>query len=119
LLLDGEYVDANRPLIWDEPENHLHPEWQIEFAKVLVQIYKSGVPIIVTTHSPYFLQAIRFYAAKEGAEDFVSYYMTQPTGDGFVTMENATNDLNKVFKKLAAPLTGIMNIDAARQGIEL
>ena len=116
MLLDGEYIDANRPLIWDEPENHLHPEWQIEFAKILVQIYKSGVPVIVTTHSPYFLQAIRFFAAKEKAEDFVSYYMSQPTMDGFVTMENVTNDLNKVFKKLAAPLTDIMNIDAVRQG---
>ena len=57
--------------------------------------------------------------AKEKAEDFVSYYMSQPTGDGFVTMDNVTNDLNKVFKKLAAPLTSIMNIDAVRQGIDL
>lgn len=119
MLLDGEYIDANRPVIWDEPENHLHPEWQVEFAKILVQIYKSGVPVLVTTHSPYFLQAIRFFAAKEKAEDFVSYYMSQPTGNGFVTMENVTNDLNKVFKKLAAPLTSVMNVDAVRQGIEI
>ncbi len=45
--------------------------------------------------------------------------MAQPTEDGFVEMEDVTNDLNKVFKKLATPLTGIMNIDAARQGIDL
>lgn len=119
MLLDGDYIDANRPLIWDEPENHLHPEWQIEFAKILVQIYKSGVPVIVTTHSPYFLQAIRYFSVKEKAEDFVSYYMSQPTEDELVTMVNVTNDLNKVFKKLAAPLTSIMNIDAVRQGIDL
>jgi predicted ATPase len=119
MLLDGEYIDANRLLIWDEPENHLHPEWQVEFAKVLVQMYKSGKPIIITTHSPYFLQAIRYFSAKEKAEDFVTYYMAQPTEDGFVEMEDVTNDLNKVFKKLAAPLTGVMNIDAARQGIDL
>lgn len=119
MLLDGEYIDANRPLIWDEPENHLHPEWQIEFAKVLVQIYKSGIPVIVTTHSPYFLQAIRYFSAKEKVDDFVTYYMAQPTKDGYVKMDNVTNDLNKVFKKLAAPLSGIMNIDAARQGIDL
>jgi len=119
MLLDGEYIDANMPLIWDEPENHLHPEWQIEFAKVLVQMYKSGKPILITTHSPYFLQAIRYFSAKEKAENFVSYYMAQPTEDGFVEMQDVTNDLNKVFKKLAAPLTDIMNIDAARQGIDL
>lgn len=119
MLLDGEFIDANSPLIWDEPENHLHPEWQIEFAKVIVQIYKSGIPMVITTHSPYFLQAIRYYSAKEKVEDFVSYYMAQPTDNGRVTMEDVTNDLNKVFKKLAAPLTGVMNIDAARQGIDL
>lgn len=119
MLLDGGFIDANRPLIWDEPENHLHPEWQIEFAKVLVDIYKSGVPVIITTHSPYFLQAIRYYSAKEKVEDFVSYYMAQPTDDNFVTMEDVSKELNKAFKKLASPLTKIMNIDAARQGLEL
>lgn len=119
MLLEGEFIGANRPLIWDEPENHLHPEWQIEFAKVIVQIYKSGVPVVLTTHSPYFLQAIRYYSAKEKAEDFVSYYMAHPIDGNLVEMEDVTKDLNRVFKKLAAPLTGIMNIDAARQGLEL
>lgn len=119
ILLDGEFIDANRPLIWDEPENHLHPEWQVEFAKVIVQIYKSGIPVIITTHSPYFLQAIRYYSAMEKVEDFVSYYMAQPTESGCVTMEDVSRELNKVFKKLSAPLTGIMNIDAARQGLDI
>ena len=50
---------------------------------------------------------------------FVTYYMAQPTEDGFVEMEDVTNDLNKVFKKLASPLSSVMNIDAARQGIDL
>ena len=119
MLLEGGFIDANRPLIWDEPENHLHPEWQIEFAKVIVQIYKSGVPVVITTHSPYFLQAIRYYSAKEKVEDFVSYYMAQPTEHNLVEMEDVTKDLNRVFKKLAAPLTEIMNVDAARKGLEL
>lgn len=119
ILLDGEFIDANRPLIWDEPENHLHPEWQIEFAKVIVQIYKSGVPVVITTHSPYFLQAIRYYSAKEKAENFVSYYMAQLTEDNLVVMEDVTKDLNRIFKKLATPLTEIMNVDAARKGVEL
>ena len=119
ILLEGGFIDANRPLVWDEPENHLHPEWQIEFAKVIVQIYKSGVPVVITTHSPYFLQAIRYYSAKEKAENFVSYYMAQPTEDNLVEMEEVTKDLNRVFKKLAAPLTEIMNVDSARKGLEL
>ena len=29
ILLDGDFINGNRILIWDEPENHLHPQWQI------------------------------------------------------------------------------------------
>ena len=63
LLLDGYCISNNRPLIWDEPENHLHPHWQVEFAKVIVQIVNSGIPVMISTHSPYFLQAVRYYSA--------------------------------------------------------
>ena len=45
--------------------------------------------------------------------------MAQPTEVNLVDMEDVTKDLNRVFKKLAAPLTGIMNIDAVRKGIDL
>ena len=34
-------------------------------------------------------------------------------------MEDVTKDLNRIFKKLATPLTEIMNVDAARKGVEL
>lgn len=61
LLLDGYCISNNRPLIWDEPENHLHPQWQVEFAKVIVQIVNSGIPVMISTHSPYFLQAVRYF----------------------------------------------------------
>ena len=54
LLLDGYCISNNRPLIWDEPENHLHPQWQVEFAKVIVQIVNSGIPVMISTLSPYF-----------------------------------------------------------------
>ena len=45
--------------------------------------------------------------------------MAQPTEDNLVVMEDVTKDLNRIFKKLATPLTEIMNVDAARKGVEL
>lgn len=119
LLLDGGYVSANSPLIWDEPENHLHPAWQIEFAKLLVQIAKSGAPLLITTHSPYFLQAIRYYAAAEQLEEYVHYYSAESATDGMVDMVEVTNNLSEVFHRLAAPLAEVMNVDAIRKGIKL
>ena len=119
MLLNGSFIDATKPLVWDEPENHLHPEWQVQFAKLLVQVSASGIPVMVTTHSPYFLQAIRYYAAKEKVEKYVSYYTSERENDGKVRMIDVSNNLEVVFRRLADPLNRIMNIDAVRAGIEL
>lgn len=114
LLLDGYCISNNRPLIWDEPENHLHPQWQVEFAKVIVQIVNSGIPVMISTHSPYFLQAVRYYSAMYSIEKYVNYYMAEGGNEDMVTMKEVTNDLNQVFLTLAEPLNSIMNVDEVR-----
>ena len=114
LLLDGFCISNNRPLIWDEPENHLHPQWQVEFAKVIVQIVNSGIPVMISTHSPYFLQAVRYYSAMYSIEKYVNYYMAECANEDMVTIKEVTNDLNQVFLTLAEPLNRIMNVDEVR-----
>lgn len=114
LLLDGYCISNNRPLIWDEPENHLHPLWQVEFAKVIVQIVNSGIPVMISTHSPYFLQAVRYYSAMYSIEKYVNYYMAECANEDMVTIKEVTNDLNQVFLTLAEPLNSIMNVDEVR-----
>ena len=114
LLLDGYCISNNRPLIWDEPENHLHPQWQVEFAKVIVQIVNSGIPVMISTHSPYFLQAVRYYSAMYSIEKYVNYYMAEGANEDMVTIKEVTNDLNQVFLTLAEPLNRIMNVDEVR-----
>lgn len=116
MLLDSFSISANRPLVWDEPENHLHPQWQVEFAKILVQLVHAGIPVLVSTHSPYFLQAIRFYAAMFGVEKYVNYYSAEKySNNGLVSFKEVTNDLNQVFASLAQPLNEIMNVDEVRR----
>lgn len=118
LLLDNRIVTPDRPLIWDEPENHLHPSWQIRLAQFLVMLASQGIPVIVSTHSPYFIQGIRYFAVKLHAEQFVDYYLTemQPSGPGTsnpcsLSVTGCVNDdLNSIFIKLAAPLREIMDL---------
>lgn len=114
MLLDGYCISNNSPLIWDEPENHLHPQWQVEFAKILVQIVHSGIPVVISTHSPYFLQAVRYYSAKYGIEKYVNYYLAETGKNGLSVIKEATDDLNEVFVKLAEPLNRVMNINEVR-----
>jgi predicted ATPase len=115
-LIENGAVSPSKLLIWDEPEIHLHPEWQVKFCGLLVDLVAVGIPIIVSTHSPYFLQGLRYFAAMRGIEREVRYYMaeTNPTS-GRSLFKEVTDDLNRVFALLAGPLHEIMNVDAVRR----
>ena len=114
-LLQGGYLSPFRLLIWDEPEIHLHPQWQVEFCELIVELVSLGIPIVVSTHSPYFLQGLRYFAAKRGVEQSVTYYAPKQNPDGnLCDFEDVTDNLNEVFTLLAAPLQEIMNVDEAR-----
>ena len=86
----------------------------MEFAKVIVQIVNSGIPVMISTHSPYFLQAVRYYSAMYSIEKYVNYYMAELGKDDMVSMKEVTDDLNQVFLTLAEPLNQIMNVDEVR-----
>lgn len=109
LLETANFIGPNRLLIWDEPENHLHPEWQVLFAEKLVKLAKEGVPVLVTTHSPYFLQSIRFHAGKEKLSNYVNYYKPEVGEDQLSTVVDVTDDLTGVFEQLTEPLGEIMD----------
>jgi len=114
-LIRTGYINPFSVLIWDEPEIHLHPEWQLVFCETVVRLVKSNVPVIISSHSPYLIQGIRYYAAAYGIEDITSYYFAaQQHESGLSVFENVTNDLNRVFSQLAGPLQQIMNVDEAR-----
>lgn len=51
---------ANRDqlLIVDEPESHLDTENQVQFARLLSKIVKSGIRVLITTHSDYIVKEI-------------------------------------------------------------
>lgn len=110
MLLETQALDESKILIWDEPENHLHPEWQIKFASVLVKLAKAGIPILISSHSPYFIQAVRYFADKLSMNDFVNYYLAEETEDELCVLEDVTDDLNRIFMKLAQPMNEIVNL---------
>lgn len=110
-MLKGiDSINERKILIWDEPENHLHPEWQIKLAELLVKQASIGIPILVTSHSPYFIQAIRYFSNKMKMEKFVNYYMADEQENGTCIMNDYTEDLNKIFFKLAQPMNDIINM---------
>ena len=45
-------------LIIEEPESHLHPAMQVEFTRLLAAVVRSGVRVVLTTHSEWVLEAL-------------------------------------------------------------
>ncbi|MDE7388263.1 MAG: ATP-binding protein, partial [Muribaculaceae bacterium] len=118
-LIQTGNISTSKMLIWDEPEIHLHPEWQIIFCRLIVELVARGIPIVVSSHSPYFVQALRYYASAKGIEKDVKYYMSEESENPECSVvKEVTNDLNRVFTRLAAPLREIMNVDAVRNSMK-
>jgi hypothetical protein len=51
-------VSPGETLIIEEPESHLHPAMQVEFMRQLARAVRSGVRIILTTHSEWVLEEL-------------------------------------------------------------
>lgn len=100
-LLKNEVIESGGVLILDEPEVHLHPEWQLVFAELIVLIYKEfDVRVLLNTHSPYFLRAIQVYSAKYEAADKCRFYLAESTGNK-ACISDTTDEIEKIYRKLS------------------
>lgn len=109
-LLQKGRIDENGVIILDEPEIHLHPEWQLRFAEIIVLIQKEfKTNILLTTHSPYFLNAIEVYSEKHNIVDKCNYYMADEN-DNRTAIIDVTDERELIYAKLARPLQELENM---------
>lgn len=97
-------LKTNGVLIFDEPEIHEHPEWQIVLAEIIVLLFKYfNLQVIITSHSPYFIQAIEVFSKRYGVESNTLFYLSQKNKNGFFCFEDKTNEMESIYKLLAKP----------------
>jgi predicted ATPase len=109
LLIQAGVVDSRSLLIIDEPETHLHPQWQVEYARLLVELTKNDISILVTSHSPYLIRALKVFSDKENIADRTAFYLSEKNETGDCSeINDVTNNLNKLFSKLADPLKELL-----------
>jgi predicted ATP-dependent endonuclease of OLD family len=102
-LLESGEIEKLGVLVFDEPEIHLHPEWQLKYAELLVLLQREfNLNILLTTHSPYFLNTVEVYSQRHNIADRCNYYLTDTQGDVCGIQEVAGN-LDLVYEKLAKP----------------
>ena len=109
MLFINNTLQENGTIILDEPEIHLHPEWQIKFAELIVLLQKEfKMHILLTTHSPYFLKAVQVYSKKYKISNKCKYYMSKLDGEQAILVDK-TNKTDDLFYKLAISFENLMN----------
>lgn len=103
-LVEKHFVTEKSLLILDEPEAHLHPEWQNIFAKMVCLLVKNvGTKVLLTTHSPNFMLAIDGCMREEVITDKCNFYVTENTNEYQVHYKQVNDDLNIVYDKFLKP----------------
>ena len=103
-------LDSSSLLIIDEPEVHLHPQWIVDCARALVNLVKTRrVRVLVTSHSPYLIQALHHFAGRELEKEHVCFYLAEPAeGRPFLyTYRNLGNRIGPIFKSFNVALDRI------------
>lgn len=104
LILNG-VINSNSILILDEPENHLHPKWQLKFAKILTEIAKNNIYILVTSHSPYMIEALKRYSENTELKEKTNFYLAE---NKFINNEDRLGD---IFSILSEPFEVFRRMD--------
>ena len=124
LLLKNGHIDNRTLLIIDEPESHLHPQWIVEYARMIVLLHKHiGVKFFLASHNPDMVSAIRYIAEKEGVLDNVNYYLAEKA-EGEMYLYNYTplkNDISPIFKSFNIAIERISqySVDSDNEDDEL
>jgi predicted ATP-dependent endonuclease of OLD family len=117
MLLQKNVLRDRHLLILDEPEVHLHPKWQLKFAELLTEIsVKTRTKILVTSHSPYFIEGLRVYNEYYGRKFNVyvknNYYYTLKNDYLKSDLLDVNDNLDIIFDKLASPFKELENLYA-------
>lgn len=110
-------------LILDEPEINLHPEWQLEYAKTIVDLQRNfEIKFIITSHSPFFMRAIECYTDIYGVMDNLNVYrVTYQKEQGIHQVVNVSYSeygMSDLYEDLSAPLDKLDELLEKKYGEE-
>ena len=111
MLLKSDLIDERSLLILDEPEVHLHPKWQIKYAEFIIELVRNNINVLVTSHSPYMLEALQRYSEKSKVSS--NFYLAD---NGKIDKVDNINSqtLAKIFEKLSEPFDVFEKMESER-----
>ncbi|MCI4441942.1 MAG: AAA family ATPase [Lentimicrobium sp.] len=113
LLLQKGILNLNSLLIIDEPEVHLHPTWQVKYAEILVRLSKEfAIPMLLTSHSPYFIEALESYSKKYNFETLTNFYLAEKNKNGLTSkIIDVTKDITPILSSISDAFYKIQDIN--------
>lgn len=106
ILMANESIAKNTVLIFDEPENHVHPNWQLKMVELLLKLVEHGVYVMIASHSPYLIEALKRGVDRAGLASESRFALAQ---------KNKIQDedcLSDIFATLAEPFQIFRDMDA-------
>ena len=107
--MENGYLNTDTLLMIDEPEAHLHPQWIVEYARLLVMLNKQlGLKIMMASHNPDMVAAIHDIAYKEDILDNTNFYAARPAPDtGLYIYHELGHEIGEIFESFNIALENI------------
>lgn len=106
MIIEKLLLKENDILIVDNAEDGLHPEMQLVFGETVVLMQKEfGIKVVLTTQSPFLLEAIEVFSEKYDIENKTHYYLME---DG--NIKNVDDETRQIYKEMVKPIQELENI---------
>lgn len=111
MLIQKDILNQNTLLIIDEPEVHLHPNWQVKYAEILVKLSQElNIPMVLTSHSPYFIEALEAFSKKH--KQPTNFYFSEKNPDGLSSkIIDVTEDITPILSSISEAFYEIQDIN--------
>ncbi len=98
-FLESGMITENTLLVLDEPEAHLHPEWQNFFVTLVALLVKDvGCHVLLTTHSPNFMMAVDACMRKYKITEKTNFYKANSNENGLVRYDCVNENLDVIYQ---------------------
>jgi len=76
-LVTNKALKKGSVLFWEEPEVHLHPDWQKKMVELFIELMNAGIKIVFSTHSAYMIEYLNALSKKQELTNRVSFNLLQ------------------------------------------
>lgn len=110
ILYNNGFLDSKTLLILDEPESHLHPEWIVQYARLIVMLNKDlKVNFIIGSHNPDMLMALKYISKKEfsSKNNPINFYYAKEIENFKFDYRCLETEIEPIFKSFNSALDKI------------